>query len=454
MGDLLSRLLPRTLRAWMESRRSLKKMVENTGWLFLEKALKLVLGFFIGVLMARYLGPDQYGVIRYAISLFSLLGLLSQLGLSGLIVRDIVKSPQERYQILGTAFFLKLAGSVLACAAILVIANAGKSGDPVERAVILIVGAGLIFRPLETINYWYESQIQAKYIVIRDTIAFIASYVFKLILILLKAPLIYFAYVTLLEFFLSAVFILIVYSKKEGSILRWRVRLERAKALISQSWLLLLSGILAQVYLKIDQVMLRLIVGTGEVGIYSVAVTISETWYFVPTAVVASVFPKLVKQRKTDTEGYARNLQRIFDVLFLLALSLAVPISFFSDTIIRHLYGAAYKEAGGILTIHIWAGIFIFMRQLFSHWLIAEGLLSYSFVSNLLGALSNIAINMLLIKPMGGTGAAIATLISYTLASYFALFFTKKTRGIAKMMTLSLLLPYRFIKKRGKVWDL
>jgi O-antigen/teichoic acid export membrane protein len=454
MIDFLFRLLPHGIRARITSRHYLQKVVKNTGWLLLEKAVKLVLGFFIGVMMARYLGPDQYGILRYAITLFSLLGLFTQLGLPGLIVRDMIKTPEKTASIMGTSFVLRLIGSVLAYAAIVIIALGTGSRNHVEISVILIVCVGLVFKPLETINNWYESRVQSKYVALRDSFAFIITYVIKLILVLIKAPLIQFAYFTLLEFVLSAVFITVVYLKKEGSTFRWKASLAQAKELLSQSWLLLLSGILAQVYLKIDQVMLRLLVGTGEVGIYSVAVTISETWYFVPMAIVASVYPKLVELRKSDPARYSKNLQKIFDVLFLLALSLAVPITFFSKSIVLRLYGSAYQEAGGILMVHIWAGIFIFMRQLFSRWLIAEGLLTYSFFSHLLGAVSNVAINMLLIKPMGGMGAAVATLISYATASYFALFFTKKTRGIAMMMTLSLLLPFRLIKKGKNIWNI
>jgi len=181
------------------------------------------------------------------------------------------------------------------------------------------------------------------------------------------------------------------------------------------------------------------------VGIYSVAVRLSEVWYFIPIAIVSSFFPSLLKAKAQGIEIYHSKLQKIYDLLVYIALILAIPITFLGTPFIKLLYGDAYEEAGQILSIHIWASVFIFMRSLLSKWLIAENLFVFSFVTHTSGAVVNILLNLILIPQLGGIGAAIATLISYATASYFSLFLNSKTWDMAMMMTKALIVPIRNI---------
>jgi O-antigen/teichoic acid export membrane protein len=188
------------------------------------------------------------------------------------------------------------------------------------------------------------------------------------------------------------------------------------------------------------------------VGVYSVAVRFSEVWYFIPTAMVTSAFPRLVELRQTDLKRYDRRLQQGFDVLFILALVVAVLMTLLGRPVVEWLYGPAYSRAGSILAIHVWAGIFIFMRALFSKWVIMENALVLSLVSTAFGAIMNVILNLLLIRPYGGHGAAVATLISYAVASYLTLLVIPRTWTIAKMMTKSMLFPIRVLVYRKRIW--
>ena len=194
--------------------------------------------------------------------------------------------------------------------------------------------------------------------------------------------------------------------------------------------------------------MLRWMVGASEVGIYSIAVNLSEVWYFLPTSIALSVYPTLIEKKNKDPKTYQEHLQKIFNVLFLIAITVAILVTLVSKPAIQLLYGEAYSKAGSILMIHIWAGVFIFLRALFSRIIFIENLLEFSLITHFSGALVNVVLNLILIKPMAGYGAAIATLVSYAAASYFSLFFSQKTRPFALMMTRSLLLPLSTIKNQ------
>jgi len=204
-----------------------------------------------------------------------------------------------------------------------------------------------------------------------------------------------------------------------------------------------LGSFFAVIYLKIDQVMLRWMVGDTAVGVYSVASTMSEVWYFIPTAIVASFFPRLIELKKEDSGLYHKKLQQIFDILFIIALAVAIAVNLLAPHLIGLLFGAVYQDAGAILVIHVWAALFIFMRAALSKWILVENLLVFSMITQGFGALVNVILNFYLIPLFGGQGAAIATLISYATASYFSLLVTPKSREVFVMMSRAMLSPVR-----------
>jgi O-antigen/teichoic acid export membrane protein len=79
----------------------------NTSWLFGEKILRMIVGLFVGIWVARYLGPEQFGLLSYAQSFVGLFTAIATLGLDGIVVRELVKDPSRRDELIGTAFWLK-----------------------------------------------------------------------------------------------------------------------------------------------------------------------------------------------------------------------------------------------------------------------------------------------------------------------------------------------------------
>ena len=234
-----------------------------------------------------------------------------------------------------------------------------------------------------------------------------------------------------------------------SAIALWSFSKAKALELLSQSWLVFAGSIFAILNLKIDQVMLKWYQGAEQVGIYAVAAQLSEAWYFIPTAIVASFFPKLIQLKKDNNQQYLLRLQQLFSVLFLIAFSVAFVVSLGGDLLIRTFFGVRYLDSSSVLTVHIWAAIFIFMRALFSRWILIEDALVFSLITQGFGALINILLNYFWINEYGVMGAAYATLFSYASSSFFALIFYKKTRPIFWMMCKAMFL-HSLIYKRPK----
>ena len=122
---------------------------------------------------------------------------------------------------------------------------------------------------------------------------------------------------------------------------------------------------------------------------------------------------------------------------------IVIPVSIFSGFIITNLYGKAFAEAAPILTIHVWAAVFVFLGVAQGPWNIAEGYMKLSLQRTLIGAVCNIALNLYLIPHYKGLGAAVATLISQALSAYILNAFDTRTRTIFYKQSTALLLTGR-----------
>lgn len=428
---------------------TLRRIITNAGWLFVLRVLRILWALFVSIWLARYLGPQQFGNFNYAIAFVALFGPLARMGLNGIVVRDIVREPERTDEILGTTFLLKLVGGITCFGVVVGAVSLLRPGDALTRVLVGIIAFGIIFQAFDSIDIWFQSQVQSKYVVYAKSTALILANLAKIVLILAEASLVAFAWVSALEIVAGAIGMAVVYRVRGYYIQAWRANVARVKSLLGQSWPMILAGVLAVVYLRIDQVMLGEMVGQREVGVYSTAVRISEVWYFVATAVTISVFPALVRSKSLGREIYEVRLQQLYDFLVWIALVVAVVLTFTSGPLVALLYGEEYSGGGLILAIHIWAGLFVFVREALGKWLINEGFMKFFLLGNGLGAAVNVLLNWFLIPAYGGVGAAVATVVSYAVAGYLACFIVPQTRSAGKMMSRALVVPFRTIARIG-----
>ncbi|MCC5888290.1 MAG: flippase [Gammaproteobacteria bacterium] len=423
----------------------LQRYLTNSYWLMGEKLVGAGLGFIATVLVARYLGPEQYGTLAYALSLVSIFAAAGHMGLHGLVVRDLVKDPDGRNEILGTTSALKFLGMTTGYVTLIIYATAYEGFGSVEFNLIIIGGASLLFRASNVIEFWFQAFVQAKYSVIANLTAHALSTAFRITLVLLGSSLVYFATAQLIHSILAAFLLLLMYRLNSViKLSKWRFNWSRARELLRQGWVIYLGSIFAVIYLKVDQVMLRWFTDAKEVGQYAAAAQLSEAWYFLPTVIVASFFPRLIALSSESPDRFHHRLQQLFDALFMMGLVVAIAMTLAAPHLINLLYGPEFSQSAEILVIHTWAAIFIFMRAALSRWILIENALYFSLVTQGLGALANLALNYYLIPVYGGPGAAWATLLSYSVASYVSLAFYRRTRVVFWQMSLAMLAPIRY----------
>ena len=433
------RYLPPYFTLKLYDRQNLQALIDNSGWLLADKVIRGGAGLAMASWIARYLGPEHFGYLNFAVAFVALFSAIATVGIDGIVLRELVREPENKDEILGSAFLLKLMGG---CIAFFVVSAAiwqVRPSDAQTHWLVMIIAAGMIFQAFDVADLWFQSQIQSRATVVVRDIAFLILASVKVGLILAGASVVAFAWAATAEIACGALGLVIAF-RHTGQI--WknvRPNSHRTFSLIAQSWPQLFSGIAIVVYARIDQVMLAQMLGDHEVGLYSAAVRFTEVWNFVPAIIVSSAMPLLTEYRNRSKDLYYQRLQDVYTLMATAAYTVAIPMTFLAGPLVRAVYGEPYSAAGSVLAVHIWSGMFVFLGMATTIWTFNEGTMRIAFSQSVLGALCNILLNLYLIPLYGPLGCAIATTISYGFCAWVLNICNPKTRMVFRMQTRSLL---------------
>lgn len=420
------------------------KIIRSINWLFFDKLIRILARLTTSVLVARYLGPSGYGLINYGLSITMILFSISELGLNGVVVNKLVNS-KDHSKILSSVIVLRLSSSIFILLLAVGFSNLFLSNQQLVF-ILTLLSVGLCFKAFDVIDYWFQSITSAKYPVTARSVALLMASLAQLTLIFFEFPLLAFATAMASEFVITAILYIVFFFSSYPERFKFKPSLVTTIVLLKKSWPLILSSVSALLYLKVDQVMLGIFKGNQAVGEYAVAAQLSEVWYFLPSIITTSFFPRLIQDSNNEPKNN-EFVYKLYCLMFTLAMALSLVVTIASPIIIPFIYGSNYKISAVILSIHIWASIFIFMRGVLSKWFIINNLLIFSLWTHGLGAVLNILLNLLLIPNFSGIGAAVSTVISYAVASYIALYFHSSIRSQGVLMTSVLFRPALSIKK-------
>ena len=404
-----------------------RKYFANTSWLLGEKILRMVVALFVAIYVARYLGPERYGFLSYALSFVWLFSSLASFGIDDILVRELVRSPEQRRNLLGTVFWLKVCGSIVMGTAIAAVLHF-KAEDQQTYWLIVLIALGFLFQATNVVEFYFQAQVQSKFTVRAQIIQLLITSLLKIYLVWSEAELVWFAVALMLDQAVVAVLLLIMYRWKIEKFPYLSFNIIKAKLLLKDAWPLIFAGMVVSIYMKIDQVMLKEMLNAKAVGVYAAAVRLCETWYIVPTALMTSLFPAVVEARKKSETIYEERIQKLYDLMIWGSVAVALPTTLISNWIILILYGIDFQEAADVLSIYIWAGVFVSLGVASSKWLVTENLQRYLFYITTLGAIMNVGCNLWFIPIYGIKGAAFATFLAQGTVSFLGLSFFEKTR--------------------------
>lgn len=409
-------------------------MVARAGSLFIKMVIT-------AIAIPNYLGNSQNGILNYPLVLVAFFMAACALGMDSFVTRQLLQEPHKQHTILGTAFRLRLIAGIVALPLIYLIyyliGHYAGQAPATPFNYVIIVSFVCLFQSVNIIDSYFQSAVQGKYIMYVQVGANLLSAMAKLLLIVCQASLTWFVWMLLVDSVLLALGYLYMYHRRGHRIFDWRFDGAMAKHLLSYAWPLAFSAVFITLYMKIDQLMLEAYMGEAILGVYSTVVSLSEGWYFIPMAIVTALFPAVMNARRDDPARYKRRLQHLYELMAVISICIALVITFVSPVLYGLLYTSEYEAGAPVLTVHVWAGVFVFLNVASGQYLLAEGYTFLSLIRALLGALVNIGLNILWIPKYGMIGAAYATLLAYACTALFVIF-VPKTRAQGWMMLKAL----------------
>ena len=405
------KLLPPQFRRKFDHKKHLIPIISNSFWLILDKLVRMLLGLLVGVWIARYLGPAQYGELVYILAYIAIFQAVTTLGMDNLVVRNISRDKYQAGKVLGTAFTLRIISGFLCwtiAIGVMAILNGWNSSSVFITA---LSGFTLIFQAADTIDLWFQSQSQSRRTVIAKLSAYLLSNGARVTLIIMEAPLIAFAAIIALEAIAIAIGLIIAY-KRLPTNSRWVYVSQQGKSLIAESWPLIISGLSIVAYMRIDQIMIKEMLGEKELGIYAAVLPFATMWQFIPMTLSASLAPMVARKKFESEQAYMALLIKIFRLYAIFGWIVCIPTILLSPFLINSLLGPAYSTGSTALSIYVLTNIFINLGLAQTLWLINEGKSKLSMYKTIIGAVICIGGNLLLIPRIGLSGVAITAVLA------------------------------------------
>lgn len=439
------KLLPKFLQTRLKGRYNLFAVLHNSGWLVFDKMIRGLLGLLVGAWVARYLGPSQYGQLAYVLAYIAFFQAVATLGLDGIVVRDIAKfqylKQNESYypnkdpdikfntlgELLGTAFTLRLITGFL-CWFLAIIIMATTTDGFTSQSVYLttLAGGSLVFQAADTIDLWFQSQTQSKRTVLAKMIAYLISNGLRVVFILYKLPLVYFAMALFIEYAFAAAALYYSYAKFTCKS-QWISNIKTVgKLLLKESWPFILSAISGMIYMRADQIMIHSMLDDTQVGLFSTAITIGSITYYIPFVLNIGLLPKLTQQRQMDYQLYEKKLYLLFRLYLMFSIGLSVIIAFFSKYIVNVIFGIKYFSSADVLSIFIFTNIPVFLGVGQNAWLLNENKAKLLLLQTVCGSIVSVILNLFFIPLYGIKGAAYSALISQTVSCIVVNFFVER----------------------------
>jgi O-antigen/teichoic acid export membrane protein len=416
----------------------------NISWMSFDKLIRIGGALLVNTVVARYLGPARFGIFSYAYAIYALFNILSSLGLDLLVVRDVSLEPDSEDETLGTSFLLKVGASLLTTAAGILCGVLLKPGEPETIEIIALLSIASVFQGFDVVGFFFQAKLLSRLTILPSIIVFITASAARALAVLFHSTLIVFAWIAALEIVGTQLCLGAAYLWHRKRLPKWKFSLQRARNLLKASWPLMLSAFLIIIYMRCDQIILGAYSTPTVVGNYSAAVKLVELWYSVPLIICGSVMPQLLRIKAKDQIAYDVRLQRLYDILVLASFVVAICAMLFGKTVIAIVFGNQFTPAYPILCVYVWTGVFVFIGIAGGQQMTYDGLATLQLRRSIIGAVTNVVLNLLLVPTFGAIGSAVSTLIVQSFVSYFIDFFDRRTREMFWTKTRACLLYWLF----------
>tara|TARA_B100001939_G_scaffold131063_1_gene113761 strand:+ start:3072 stop:4328 length:1257 start_codon:yes stop_codon:yes gene_type:complete len=395
-----------------------KSLLVDGMWLLSQHGFKFVVSFFVTVFLARYLGPENYGLFSLSIAYILIFAIFSDLGISNILVRDLV-IVEKKEALLSTAFILRILGGIISIIFLVSFLNIFPQSSIITKS-LLILAPILIFKSFNSFSDFFQSINKNKYLSIATIVSILIGGALTYVFIILEKSYFDFVFVYLLEFVILSLLLWVFYISVKN---RLRLKFDKiiAKKILNESWPLIIAGASSIISTRVDQIFIGNMLSESVLGNYSVAAKISEVWLILPMIYGRVVYPTLVEKRRINFKNYKKIIFSTISLFFVFGLFGASLITYLSKDIISILFGDQYNLASLYLSFYIWSTLPYFTLFVLSQIFYIEKITRYVIIVSISSIILNILLNYFLINLYGALGAIIGTLIA-TIVSYLLTF--------------------------------
>ena len=419
-----------------------QKIVNNLLWAVGGKVVNLVGSLVLGIIVARYLGVEQYGLMNYVISYAFLFQTLASFGLDSIEVREEAAGKVPVNTIIGTAFWIKVVFGII-CIALSIGTAVVMSEDGYTIGLVALYSSYIVFNSFVVIRNYFTSLVQNKYIVLSEIFRTFVGIAIKLTMWATDCSLTWFVAAFAFDHVLLAGGYISSYHHKIGKLKEWRFSLPYAKYLLKESFPLLLTNAAVIIYQRIDQVMIGHMVSKADVGYFSVAAKFVEVMIFIPATIAHTISPILVQMLDKSREIYTVKAQQYLNITVWVSILCSIGVSVISYWIVLHTFGTQYLHAAAILQVLSFKMVSVALSNGGGIMVIVERLQKWVFFRDVLGCLVCIGLNWWLLPLYGAMAAAFVAIAANLAAGYVADLLVPAYRHIFRQQTKALLLGWR-----------
>lgn len=408
---------------------------KNAAWIIGCKIVQSLINLLIGLLTARYLGPSNYGIISYVSSIVAFAMPIMQLGLKQTLVKEFVQAPDREGEILGTALMINIISSIFCMLGSVTFVMVADAGEKQTILVCALYSLTLLFQATEMTQYWFQSKLLSKYPSIATLCAYIVVAVYKLYLLATQKSVVWFALSNVLDYFLISLILMVIYRKVGGQ--RLGIDWKLGRQMLSRSKYYIIPSLMVMIFQHTDRIMIKMMIGEAETGMYSAAITCIGISGFVFAAVIDSARPVILEMKTKDQALYETRVIQLYSIITCMSMAQSVGMALLAKPLVWLMYGPEYAGSARILAVAVWYITFGYYGSVRNIWILAEEKQKYLTGINIAGALANVILNFCLIPILGAIGAAVASLVTQFFTNVIIGFIFKPIRRNNYLMVKS-----------------
>ncbi|AXV39028.1 flippase [Methanobacterium sp. BAmetb5] len=420
-----------------------KGIAKNMGFLFISQIITYLIGFFITMYTARYLGAEGFGIISLALSITGIFGVVVDMGLGTLMIRELARDKSFRDKYLSNVALMRVFLSFLMLGLLMLTVNLIGYSHLVKNVIYIISMYVVINAFVGVFTSVFQSYERMNYLSLVTIVNSFLMFFGVAIAIYCKLDILDFALVYLISNALTLLFAMILYFWK-FSYPSIEIDFNFWKPTLKEAFPYGLAGIFVTVYYSVDSVMLSVMVGNEVVGWYNAAYKFLFVFLSLYSVFTVTLFPVMSRFYQDSKESLKYTYERSFKYLLIISVFIAFSVTLFANKIILLIYGSDYSPSIIALQVLIWTIILMFINGLSG---ILLGSINRQLVVTKITGLSvilNVTLNLVLIPKFSYLGASIATVFTELVSVPILIYILCKTENVDLKELQRTILPLIF----------